>query len=168
METSPIVSVLTGLITYVFVQFLVLVFNKVIIPWYQSIVYRGRNIEGEWVGYSAKKEGRAYVREKTPRSTIHLVQKGHKITGEILVTKQPSGKATRKLFTVDGLFYDNNLIITLRVKDKRRIGGGTCVMRLTEDGKKLKGKHSYVSSYDEATISKDEVWIRGNLVTKEE
>jgi hypothetical protein len=156
-----VISIIVGIFTYLIIQALVRFFNDTVIPWYQSIIYGGRNIEGTWYGYQAELEGGDYFPEKESRSTIYLTQKGNKITGELLLTKQSSGEKCRKLFILNGFFNDNVLILEQEVKDKTNMGIGNSLMKLTEGGEKLKGRHTYISSANWSTIfSIDEVWIR--------
>lgn len=156
-------SIFVGIITYIIIEILSKIFNKIILPWYQSIIYEGIDISGEWVGYPARKIEREYVKGEFPYSVISIVQNGHKINGEIIITKQPSGKEDHKIFTIKGLFYNNNLIVIQKVKEKSKMGGGSCVMKLTEDGKTLKGTSTYVSSYDSGIIcSAEKIWVRNS------
>jgi hypothetical protein len=52
METEIIlnifISVFAGVLTSALIYVGVLFFNRVIVPWYQSKVYRGLDISGEW------------------------------------------------------------------------------------------------------------------------
>lgn len=163
ISLSIIIGVVSGIITYLLLSGFIKIFNNLFIPWYQSVIYHGRKIEGTWHGYLAKIENGEYIKEGSSNSTIYLKQNANKITGERLITKQESGEECRKLFVINGLFHENNLTIDLKVKDQSRMGGGTCVMSLTEDGRKMKGKHTYVSSYDSKSIfARDEIWIRSD------
>jgi len=158
---TSIVSILIGIITYVIIQFLVKFINDVIIPWYQSVIYEGRKIEGTWYGYEAEVKDGDYFPEEESRSTIYLKQKGNKIIGELLLTKQPSKEACRKLFILNGVFCDNILTLQHRVKDKTTMGVGNSIMKLTDGGKKLKGRCTFISSRNWSTIfNTDEVWVR--------
>jgi len=163
VSTSIITGVVSGIITYLVLFCLAKVFRNLVLPWYQSLIYQGKKINGTWTGYRAEVQNGRYIADDLSRSTINLKQKANKITGEILVTRQISGKDCRKIFIIKGSFKDNVLIINLKVKDRSRMGGGTYIMCLAEDGQKMKGKHTYVSSHDAKSIfAKDEVWIRSN------
>ncbi|MFA5169714.1 MAG: hypothetical protein WC386_01770 [Candidatus Paceibacterota bacterium] len=160
-----ITGVISGVITAVIIQFIIRFFNNTVIPWYQTIIYKGVNISGTWEGFQAEMIGSDYVPEQESESTINLEQKGNRISGELLLTKQPNGDKCRKSFKLDGFFIDNILTLRNEVKENRTMGVGNILLKLGDSGNKLKGKHTFLSAYDWSTIStRDQVWIRKNSI----
>ena len=155
------IGVISGVITYAVIGVTISIIRGIIIPWFQSEIYKGHNIEGEWYGYDASVEEGTYNQIGDAVSTIFLKQRGNKISGELLLTTQPSGKKCRKLFELEGSFVETILVLTKKVKDSNSMGTGTVIMKLTEGGDKLKGKDTYISAHDWATVfAHDQVWIR--------
>lgn len=160
--TNIFIGVIAGVLSYVVVGVTANIFRQIVIPWVQTIIYKGHRIDGEWYGYKAdvSPTGEYHQREES-ESTISLKQQGNRIIGERLVTMQPNGEKTRKLFQLEGSFVDTILVLTSKVKDSNNMGTGTLVMKLSEEGKKLKGRHTYISSQDWSTVAtNDLVWVR--------
>ncbi len=154
-------GVVAGIITYVIIGFTISIFRKIVLPWYQNLIYKGINIRGEWLGYAATIEGGEYVVGPDSESTVILNQQGNKIYGELLLTKQPSGEKCRKLFEFEGTFVDTILMCNSKARDSNNMGKGAFLMKLTENGAKLKGSQTYISAYDWSTINtRQQVWVR--------
>lgn len=169
---SILFGVLTGVLTSVLIWLCIKIKNKIIIPWYQSLVYEGINIDDEWLGYDSKDEDdkeealdkevkTEEIREdKKPSSSIIIRQQGHNISGEMTLLRQPTGKIVRKVFKFDGVFRDNNLIVKLVPEDRKRLGMGSYVMRLVEDGNKLDGVGLFVSAANGEIFTIRGYWTR--------
>ncbi len=163
ISLSIIVGVISGIVTSFFIWILIKVLENFAIPWYQSIVYRGIKIDGEWNGfYKDLLSEKLVSKGKTkPHSRISLRQKGHKVVGEQIINVQPRGTNDQKqMRLVNGLFRDNNLLISFDVKDKTRFGMGNYLMKLVEDGQKFEGKSTYVGSLSGGLFTEDEFWVR--------
>ena len=156
---SIITGVVSGIITSGLLLILTKIFDKIVIPWYQALIYKGINIEGTWFIYFDHPQVKKI---KKSENTATITQKGHKITGEIILTMQPNGdKLTEsKILVLNGCFSNNDLILSYECKDNRRIGAGTYVMKLAEDGNKLKGISTYVNSIAADIVSLPQIWIR--------
>ena len=156
------IGVVAGIITYIIIGVAIKIFREIIIPWFQTEIYRGHNIKGEWQGYNAKIDITGqYTQDIELESDIIIKQQGNKISGELLLTKQPTGEKCHKLFQLDGSFVDTILALSTKVKDSNTMGTGGIIMKLTENGTKLKGKHTYISAHDWSTVAtRDQVWIR--------
>ncbi|MBI2003812.1 MAG: hypothetical protein HYS78_02455 [Parcubacteria group bacterium] len=161
ISTDIIIGVIAGVITYALSELVATFFKRVTIPWYQSIIYQGVNIKGTWYGFDATVEDGEYIKAEESESTIILNQQGNKITGELLLTKQPNGEKCRKLFELDGVFTDNILTLKNKVRESDVMGMGTFIMKIVGGGKEFKGKHTYISANNWSTIfARDQVWIR--------
>lgn len=149
-------GVLSGVLTAVLLWLIGVLFTKVLIPWYQNFVYQGGHVDGTWAGF--------YKEGDPPACRVSLRQKGHKISGEILLHRQPDGEETIKAFVCRGVLKDRNLILTYKPKDKRQLGSGAILMTLTNDGNRFEGKSLYFGSVDNKVESLKEYWIRGSGV----
>lgn len=156
------VGVIAGIITYIVIEIAIKIFRNMVIPWYQTRIYKGHNIQGEWYGHSATVDGTGeYNSSPESESTISVRQQGNKIRGELLLTMQPNGEKCRKLFQLEGSFVDTILVLNLNAKDTNNMGIGSLIMKLTENGEKLKGKQTFISAHDWSTVaSRDQIWIR--------
>ncbi len=157
---SIFIGVISGVLTSALIWITVGVFTNTILPWYQSVIYRGQKISGEWDGYALfPKKGTNEVEEEKC-SIIHLDQKGNNVTGNLILIKQPTGEKTSKKYNLKGFFQNNSLILTYEVDDKTRFGIGSCVFQLENDGQKLDGYWTAVSSTGQKVFSSTEFWIR--------
>lgn len=124
-------------------------------------IYQGMVIGGEWRGYATKIVGGEYIKiSEDHDSIINLKQSGGKIIGTLLIVHQPDGEKAEKLFNLNGLFYNNHLILNSKPCEKSQMGGGSYIMKITENGKKFKGKQTYISSRDLSIWASDKMWIR--------
>jgi hypothetical protein len=157
---SIFIGVISGVATSILVWVVVRLFKNTILPWYQSVIYRGQEISGDWDGYALfpKNDGKEVGEEKC--SIIHLEQKGNNVSGDIILIKQPTGEKTSKKYNLKGFFHDNSLVLTYEVADKTRFGLGACVFRLVDDGQKLDGYWTAISSNAPKVFSSTEYWER--------
>lgn len=169
VSESIILGVVSGIATSLVIWVIVSVFKNTVIPWYQSVVYRGVDISGEWVGFwelgdftnglGRDKKNSA----KDPDLQICLNQSGHIIKGALSVLKHPSGERDTKSFLIEGVFKDGNLILTYQSKDRTRLGTGSSVMKLLRDGKLFKGKWLFINSVDGSVVDNYIHWSRKNV-----
>ncbi|MFA6251114.1 MAG: hypothetical protein WC603_00580 [Candidatus Paceibacterota bacterium] len=145
ISSSIIIGVVSGIITSAVIWVIVNLFKKNILPWYQSITYQGVKIGGNWIGFYQKPTN-INNDEKDPHYNIHIIQKGHHICGEMTRNKDQNGSRNSKTFIFNGLFKDGNLVFSYKPKDSTRLGLGSYVLKLGDDGKKLHGRSLYITS----------------------
>ncbi len=161
ISESIILGVVSGISTSFVIWICIKIFNRIIIPWYQSITYLGIKIDGTWLGFitsfnSSKKDEDANFE-------ILIDQKGHKIKGEITVLKNSDGTSDTKLLVFDGILKDGNLVLSYVAKDKTRMGTGCFVFKLENDAQDLVGKCLYISSLKGNVAESEQFWRRKKL-----
>jgi hypothetical protein len=157
---SIFIGVISGVITSVLVWFASRFFQNVIKPEIQALTYQGVKISGTWVGFYDLLSSAKIKSLNEPCYTIYVKQKGHSITGEFIVNKQPNGQSDLKAFTFTGLFKDKNLVIWYKPKEQTRLGIGSYVMVLTEDGRRFEGRSLYIGSSGGDVVETSEYWKR--------
>lgn len=151
------VGVISGIVASILLSAAIKIFNNNVLPWYQSLVYKGINIDGEWNGfYKSEKQKKTRI----PQLVVFIRQHGNQITGEWVLKSQPSGKKEIKTYSMRGVFRDNYLLLTFEPKDKTRFSAGTFLMELLEDGQKLEGKTTYIAATNSELSSIGMVWLR--------
>jgi len=158
--SSIFIGVISGVITSALIWATVELFKNTILPWYQSVIYRGQEIAGEWEGYDFFEKRDAKGVEEKKCSIIHLEQKGNNISGNLILIRQPQGQETNKRYNLNGFFYDDSLVLTYEIEDKTRFGLGTCVFRLVNDGQKLEGYWTAINANSLNVFSNSEYWLR--------
>jgi len=149
-------SVFAGILTYIIIEILKLIFNKIIIPWYQDKIYRGFDISGIWT------ENHNYENMITQESEIHISQNAHNILGKIsLIKKGDDGQILgTKNFEFKGEFYNNFLNITCWNADKKQIGTHNYLMKIERDGKEMDGFKTYFDIGFGKIRSQEIFWTR--------
>ena len=149
-------SVFAGILTYILIEILKKIFDKIIIPWYQDKIYRGFEISGVWT------ENHNYENMITQESEIYIFQNAHNISGKIsLVKKADEGQILGvKNFEFKGEFYNNFLNITCWNADKRQIGTHNYLMKVERDGKEMDGYKTYFDIGFRQIRTKEIFWSR--------
>ena len=150
--TTIILGTVTGIVTSFVIWLFSIFFKKIFIPWYKSLLYEGIFVDGVWnchYGESSEKYG-----------TVILNQKGHSIDGEMSIFLQPKKIPDNKIFSCRGKFINGNLILNYDSKDKKRLGSGSLVMTLLNDGRTLEGQRLYINSENGGVSIIKETWSR--------
>jgi len=141
-SSSLVVGIISGILTSAMIFLAISVFEKVVIPWYQAIIYRGVDINGEW---QMERPG------SNQTAIFNLEQSAHKIKGiATFVTKESKSEGLDEVrtFTVDGQISERFVTLVLKHKDKQRLGISAYLLEIVGDGRKMKG---YISGYNIGT-----------------
>lgn len=149
------ISVLSGILTSLLIFAFVKIFNKIIIPWYQSIIYKGLDISGEWY------EDHNYENLFKQESKIIISQNANAIKGKIILVKKTEEKVIDiKNFSFTGEFYNNYLNITCWNENKGQIGTHNYLMQIERDGKEMEGFKTYFDIGFRKIRSEEVYWGR--------
>jgi hypothetical protein len=150
-------GVFSGVLTSIIIFVNIKLFNKIILPWYQELIYKGLDISGEW------NETHNYKSLLIQESKIVIIQNAHNISGKITLLKKniTNNKTVEiKNFRFTGEFHNNCLNITCWNDNRRQIGTINYLLQIGNDGKIMNG---YKTFYDIA-FNKIEAfnifWIR--------
>lgn len=126
------IGVLSGILTSALLYLGVVILNKIIIPWYQTRIYRGLDIEGNW---KATKE------EHPSKYEFHLriKQAGHKISGKYLAKNIYPHKEAYSDYTFIGFIKDNYILIQYETSNNKTIGLGAFLLQISNGGDSLVG-----------------------------
>jgi hypothetical protein len=160
VSNSIVVGVVSGVITSVVVWLFILLAKHVILPWYQSITYRGGKIHGEWIGFYQHVAEGVSTSDNDPNYSISIDQKGHHIRGTLIRHVAQNGERDLKVFLFQGLFKDGNLVIWYKPQDETRMGMGSYVMKLINDGRKMEGESLYITSNNGDVANFATTWKR--------
>ncbi len=139
---SLIIGVVSGIVTTALIYLAVQIFRKIVIPWYQSIIYQGLIVSGEWrVASLSTGEGQEIV--------LNLTQKAHRLEGTATYVRKTdtSNLLTEhiKTFQIEGRVADRFAVLTLRHTERNRIGVEVLLLEIIGDGRKMAG---YTTFYD--------------------
>jgi hypothetical protein len=138
MNTSEsiILGIVSGLITSVLVYLIVLVFNKIVQPWFQDIIYSGVRIDGQWYTQKTFRNGDTIQDE-----LLELNQHAHKISGTRTLTKRykANDSIEIKTFKIEGKIRDRYVLLSFDNIDKRKFGIESSLYEITSGGEDLIG-----------------------------
>jgi hypothetical protein len=137
---SIVLGVVSGIITSFILWTVISIFRKILLPWYQGVIYQGLSIEGTWIGFYEDSK----FNESDPDFSIDIRQKGANVRGVINRHKVAGGGREIKAFNFSGIFREANLVITYQPVDGTRLGLGSYVMLLSDDGRRFEGKILFV------------------------
>jgi hypothetical protein len=150
-------GIVAGLVAAFSTWFFVQILRKMVQPWYESVLYDGHIISGEWKGYFL---AQGQQKPKGFNFSASLDQQGHNIKGDLFLTKQPSGTECEKHFTLKGNFREDDLILNFEAKDKKKFGRGTFVLQLKHDGEVLDGIYTHFEAMHDTVASNISIWER--------
>lgn len=152
---SLVIGVIGGIITAAVIHLLVVLFDKVLLPWYRQLVYRGVEIQGKW------EESHEYGNGNTQLVTAELSQKAHAITGSVTIVKSTNGEITRtEIMSLKGAVKDRLFNGTIVPVDKKRVGISTVLLEIIGDGSRMRGSASWYDAGAARITAKPTEWQR--------
>lgn len=155
-------GIVAGALTSALLLLLGQVFTKVLIPWYQSIVYKGVDLRGRWTSQRTDRNGISY------HYTLDLEQNAHDLKGNMTIAKmnsQPNPAAGLlgdyvQSFTIDGGVWEGFVTLQMESTDRRSLSLATSLLQIRDRGQTLVGHMAYRSTRVDQVDSEDIVWSR--------
>lgn len=142
------IGVFSGILTTVIIFIITIMFQRIFIPWYQGIIYRGVILQGKWIAVNGKDEKDTF--------TLFLEQVSHKLTGSLtIVQERKASGVLSSTYNVNGETFDGFVVLTLRSIDSRQTGLASIVAKVVGGGKKLETKITFNNMYTENLITID-------------
>lgn len=152
---SVVVGVISGIITAAVLHFMVLLFNRIVLPWYRQLVYRGVDISGKW------EEHLDFGNGNTQIATAELTQRANAITGSVTVVKTSNGLITKtEILSIKGTIKDRLFNANLTPLDKTRVGIASSLLEVIGDGARMRGCSSWYDSGAAEIQTKCSEWAR--------
>jgi len=150
-----ILGVVTGIITSAIIYLLVLIFNRIVLPWYRSFIYRDVIIQGSW------EETLDFGHGNTQVATTELVQKADAISGNVTVVKSAHGQVTRtEIMTLVGTIKGRLFNATMIPVAKTRVGLNTVLLEVFGDGGRMRGSTAWYDAGSGRITSQSTEWAR--------
>jgi hypothetical protein len=147
-------GVLAGVITSTVLFVLSQLFFKVLIPWYETIVYKGVDLRGEWIAQNILSNGIQY------NYRLVLEQKAHKLTGTMSITKSISPDNYVQGFKVSGSTWEGFVTLAMESDNRKSLSFATSLLQITDRGDSLVGHIIYRSSQNDRVDSENIKWNR--------
>ncbi len=131
-----------GIITTVVLAVISLTFQKGIIPWYQTTIYKGVDLNGDWLYKITYENGVTYTCKLT------IKQKAHKIYGAGSMIVLNSGHDYNQMFDIVGETWEGYLTLNMRSKNNKTLSFVSGLFKVEARGAALAGSWAY-RGYDE-------------------
>jgi hypothetical protein len=150
-------GVTAGILTSAILLMLGLVFTRIVVPWYQALLFQGVDLSGMWV-YSQNLGGVQYDYLMT------LTQKAHRLSGAMTLKKSGAPPGPRgdyvQAFDVSGSTWEGFVTLNMRSTDRRSLFA-TSLLQIADRGRSLVGQLVYRSSQVDQVDSERVSWLRG-------
>lgn len=147
-------GVVTGILTSALLFGLGVITSKIILPWYQDLVYKGVDLRGLWVNESDY-AGARY------RYQTSLKQNAHQLTGTTTITKSGTGQDDYVInFDVTGSTWEGFVVLNLRSTDRKTLSFATGLFKVKNRGKSLVGHLAFRSLTTDEVASEEAHWQR--------
>jgi len=149
-------GVAAGVLTSGILVALGAVFTKIVVPWYQTLIYQGVDLSGLWVQHQGQ-GGIAYDYSMVLRQAAHAVK------GTMTITKSgappgPQGNYVQG-FEVSGSTWEGFVTLNMRSADRRSLAFATTLLEIQDRGRSLSGVLAFRSSGSQAS-SEPVMWTR--------
>jgi len=152
---SIIVGIVSGIITAFIIHLLILMFNKIILPWYRELVYSGVEIKGGWKVSSDYGQGNSQV------VAINLSQKASSINGKATIVKSSNGKVVETtMMAIVGSIKDRLFNVTLIPIEKKRVGISISLLEVVGNGNIMRGSACWYDSSAAVIKTESTEWRR--------
>ena len=133
-------GIVAGILTSGVLLLMGLILKRIIIPWYQALVYQGVDLEGIWV-QTLDTEWAQYHYQLT------LKQHAHALKGLMTITKSGSkGSDYVQNFDVIGSAWEGFVTINMKSTDRKSLSFATALLKVGNRGAFLEGHMSYRGS----------------------
>jgi len=155
-------GVTSGVVTTGLLFIIVQTFQKVVVPWYQNLIYKGVGLAGKWVANKTLSNGIAY------HYSMMLHQRAHSLKGTMNIAKNnsspgPSGGQLGDYiqgFLVSGTTWEGFVTLNLESDDRRSLSFSTSLLQIRNRGHSLVGHMAYRSTGLDQVDSEEITWTR--------
>jgi hypothetical protein len=130
-------GIVAGLATSAFLFVLGRLLSKVVLPWYEALIYKGVDLRGVWTQeYDA--HGAHYSIQ------LSFDQHAHRITGTGTFTKSGTGATDYvQFFTMEGSTWEGFLVLNMRSKTRTSLSFVAGLVKVKNRGRALSGHWVY-------------------------
>lgn len=155
-------GIVAGVITSSLLSVIGQIFTKIVIPWFQNLVYKGVDLSGKWITQKTYPDGISY------HYSLILDQNAHDLKGSMTISKiysqlDPSDGHQDdylQLFIATGSTWEGFVTINLTSKDRRCLSIATSLLKIQNRGESLIGHLSYRSTHNDQVESEQIVLTR--------
>ena len=136
-----------GILTSFLLFILAAVFTKIVVPWYQALVYKGVDLSGTWVQHQTL-SGIAYD------YNMVLKQSAHGVKGTMTLTTSGAPPGPRgdyvQVFDVSGSSWEGFVTLNMQSSDPKSLAFATTLLKIQDRGRSLVGHLAFRSQSGQA------------------
>ena len=142
---SLVIGVVSGILTSALIYLLILIFTRIVLPWYRQLMYRGIEVQGEWTSSMHLRP------ELIQEWSMELKQKADSVSGDLSQSKCQDGQIIKtETLRLTGSLKDRFLSGSIHPVEKSRLGICMILLEIVGDGSEMQG---CVGWYDIGTKS---------------
>jgi hypothetical protein len=155
-------GIVAGVFTSGLLSVLGKVMTKIVVPWYQNLVYRGIDLRGKWISQKTYPNGISY------HYSMVLDQNAHDLQGSMTISKMnsqpgpPGGHLGDYVqeFVVKGTTWEGFVTINMTSNNRRSLSFATSLLQIQNRGEALVGHMAFRSTLSDQVGSEDIIWTR--------
>lgn len=153
---SIVIGVISGVLASTVVFLLALLFNRVIVPWYQNIIYSGINVSGTWNSESKLPDSKKLL------TSLELKQSANNILGSATASIKHSEEQIDpvRILSVTGKINDRFVQLTITPVDAKRLGAVSVLSEVVGHGNRMKGWSIWYSDHNADLNATSHIWER--------
>jgi hypothetical protein len=134
------VTIIVSILTWLFLKLT----DKVIIPWFEKLSYKGAIIKGTWSSASTLKH-KQYEKTKF-HEHFNLSQNAQKLTGDYTVkSEHEDGTFEIAVYKIAGTVIQNYVTMTCIIDNQREVGIVNFLFHISGGGDKLEGHALWIN-----------------------
>lgn len=152
-------AIVTGIVSSILSTFFIWIFysisRKVIVPWYEALIYKGVDLSGTW------KNQVEFSNDRKAEGTLSLQQNGAKIKGEMVVKNIRADEDFTIIYKVEGHIQNNRIILNSTPRNRKNFGITSSMFNITEGGRKMIGAFVGIDNFTSDIFTFENiVWTR--------
>ena len=119
--------------------------KKIIIPWIETIVYKGVMLDGTWsqkIDYSEGNEHDHY--------TLSIQQHAQKVKGTLSISYIRNNETSNGTYIINGEVSDGYFQASLKSDNKYQSSRANTLMKISGNGRKMKGRLIYKTGNEDS------------------
>jgi hypothetical protein len=129
-----VLGIISGILTSAFIFLLSKIFVNIVMPWYQRIIYKGVDLNGEWLGEMID------TAELSFPFRINLIQNAHDLSGNAHIDKSKAKDSDHGThYKMNGYVWEGYVTLNFQSDDRTRLSFATSLLQVKKGGLKLEG-----------------------------
>lgn len=142
-----IVTIISSIITWSFL----LMVQRVVLPWYENLTYKGIRLEGSWQSTTSSHK------KVTHHEFMDIKQRGHILTGYYFVKNElKKSKPILSNYSLEGRIVNNHISLSCFIKSQKRMGIVQFLLEIDEGGEALTGKALWINRAEKDIMVTDD------------